>query len=219
MSDSKSKKPKPSAKTDDLGRKIWLAGLGAYGQSLDNMQSGVEKINSESRNFFEKLVARGEEVENSARKTIDETCEKTNSRIKAQGEKLASKAEQLQNLAKDNLNLDKLKPDNISMETLTENINGRLDDIRGKISALVPGMVTREDISKLSEKIDKLTAATRSSIGGRKAATSKSDSNVSAEKSSTSTASTAAKPKAKTKAKAKASTSTTRRTAKKKSDA
>ena len=215
MSDSKSKKTKPPARNDDIGRKIWLAGLGAYGQSLDNMQSGAEKINSESRTFFEKLVARGEEVESNTRKTINDTREKTHSRIRAQGEKLASKAEKIQNLALDNLHIDKLKPDNLSMESLTENINGRLDDIRSRIGTLVPGMVTREDIGKLSEKIEKLSAATRGSAGATKTASKKAVSKQNASKKSAgSGASASAKPKAK----AAASTTRRRRTTTKKSD-
>lgn len=166
MSDSKDKEnDKTSGKTDDLGRKIWLAGLGAYGQSIDNMQSSVEKVNSETRNFFEKLVSRGEELETATRKTINETCEsavkKTNSRIQAQREKLASQAEKIQNLKAEleNLSFDKLKPE-LSLDHVAENITSRLNDIRSKVSQLIPGMVTREDIQILSEKIDKLTAAT-----------------------------------------------------------
>ena len=166
MSDSKDKK-KTQAKPDDFGRKIWLAGLGAYGQSIDNMQSSVEKVNNETREFFEKLVARGEELESTTRKTISETREKTNSRLKAQSELIASKAEKIQSLTRESLSLDKLKPENLGLDHLTENINGRLDDIRNKISHLVPGMVTREDIEKLSDKIDKLAAAADKPRRGR----------------------------------------------------
>lgn len=163
MSDSKGKKDKPLSKTEEIGRKIWLAGLGAYGQSYDNMQSSVEKINSETRNFFEKLVARGEELENATKRTITETRDNavkaTNSHIKAQGDRLASSAEKIQNLSIDDLKLDKLKPESLSLDHISDNINHRLDDIRDRVSQLVPGMVTRQDIEKLTSKIDSLAAS------------------------------------------------------------
>ncbi|MBR9910111.1 MAG: phasin family protein [Gammaproteobacteria bacterium] len=179
MSDPKDTK-KAHNKTEEIGRRIWLAGLGAYGQSYDNVQNSVEKINNESRSYFEKLVARGEELENQTRKTLHETREnavkKTNSKIREQKEKLASQAEKLQKFSLDSLSLDKLKPDMPSLENLTDTINGRLDDIRSRINDLLPGMATREDIQALSEKIDKLAANTRGSRAKKPAAPKAPDS-------------------------------------------
>ncbi len=87
MSDPKDTK-KAHNKTEEIGRRIWLAGLGAYGQSYDNVQNSVEKINNESRSYFEKLVARGEELENQTRKTLYETRENA---VKKPTPKFASK--------------------------------------------------------------------------------------------------------------------------------
>ena len=71
-------------KTEEVARKVWFAGLGVYGKGLDNLQSGYEKMNDESRSFFEKLVARGEEFEGETKDFLKETSGK----IKETGEKI-----------------------------------------------------------------------------------------------------------------------------------
>jgi poly(hydroxyalkanoate) granule-associated protein len=48
---------------EDVARKIWLAGLGAYGKSFEEIQSQYEKLNTETGRLFEKLVSKGEKLE------------------------------------------------------------------------------------------------------------------------------------------------------------
>ena len=48
---------------EDTARKIWLAGLGAYGKSIDTVQGQYEKINADSNRIFNELVAKGEALE------------------------------------------------------------------------------------------------------------------------------------------------------------
>jgi len=136
-------------KTEEVGRKIWLAGLGAYGQSFDNVQNGYERINNETRGFFEKLVARGEELENQTRNAIKNTGEnalkKTGNKFKQQGEKLIERGDKIQEI------------DNLGLESISNNINHRLDEIRSKVSEVLPRMVNREALTVLNQKIDKLT--------------------------------------------------------------
>ena len=45
---------------EEFARKIWLAGLGAYGKSVDEAQGRYEKISSEANKLFDDLVAKGE---------------------------------------------------------------------------------------------------------------------------------------------------------------
>ncbi|NIB40720.1 phasin family protein [Pseudomaricurvus alkylphenolicus] len=49
-----------------LAKKIWLAGLGAYGRSFDEVQNRYEKANADSQKFFEELVKRGEKLQDDA---------------------------------------------------------------------------------------------------------------------------------------------------------
>lgn len=48
---------------EEAARKIWLAGLGAYGKSFEEIQSQYEKLNDESSRLFKELVSKGEKLE------------------------------------------------------------------------------------------------------------------------------------------------------------
>jgi poly(hydroxyalkanoate) granule-associated protein len=48
---------------EEVARKIWLAGLGAYGKSFEEMQSQFDKLNSETGRLFQDLVSKGEKLE------------------------------------------------------------------------------------------------------------------------------------------------------------
>ncbi len=54
----------------DIARKIWLAGVGAYGRILAETQGAVEKFAATANETFDELVAKGEEVEDSVRKQL-----------------------------------------------------------------------------------------------------------------------------------------------------
>ncbi|WP_018690707.1 phasin-related domain-containing protein [Algicola sagamiensis] len=59
---------------EGLARKIWLAGLGAYGKGIDEVQDRYEKVNQEASHFFDELVEKGERLE---QETKDRLKEKT----------------------------------------------------------------------------------------------------------------------------------------------
>jgi len=52
---------------EEFARKIWLAGLGAYGKSIDEVQSNYEKMNAEATKLFDELVVKGESLETEAK--------------------------------------------------------------------------------------------------------------------------------------------------------
>ena len=60
---------------EDFARKIWLAGLGAYGKSYDEAQGRFEKLSDEASKVFDELVSKGETLEVEAK---DKFKEKTN---------------------------------------------------------------------------------------------------------------------------------------------
>ena len=59
----------PVADTD-IARKIWLAGVGAYGRMFTEAQGAAEKLATGANEAFDQLVAKGEEVEDTVRETI-----------------------------------------------------------------------------------------------------------------------------------------------------
>ncbi|MCF6193817.1 MAG: phasin family protein [Kangiellaceae bacterium] len=58
---------------EDFARKIWLAGLGAYGKSYEEVQERVESINVSK--VFEDLVSKGEKLEAEAKTKIKENTD------------------------------------------------------------------------------------------------------------------------------------------------
>lgn len=57
----------PVDKASDLARQIWLAGVGAYGQAVDDTQQEVTRrvaqVSQDTSKFFEELVSRGSDLE------------------------------------------------------------------------------------------------------------------------------------------------------------
>ena len=67
---TRNKTTTPIETAEQVARKIWLAGLGAYGRSYEEIQNQYEKLNDETNRYFEELVAKGEKLESSTKKKI-----------------------------------------------------------------------------------------------------------------------------------------------------
>jgi NADH-quinone oxidoreductase subunit E len=55
----------------ETARKIWLAGVGAYGRAFDTAREQLGKMNHDANEYFEELVARGEKVEDQVRDQLE----------------------------------------------------------------------------------------------------------------------------------------------------
>ena len=75
MSDKKSSKD-----VSDVARRIWLAGIGAYGKAFEEGKAQLEKLGGSSSDMFDQLAEKGEKLETAA---------------KLQGMKLAGKANEM----------------------------------------------------------------------------------------------------------------------------
>tara|TARA_R110000787_G_scaffold65601_2_gene147693 strand:+ start:826 stop:1521 length:696 start_codon:yes stop_codon:yes gene_type:complete len=138
-------------KTEELARKIWLAGLGAYGHGLNNIHDGYEKMSDQTRRYFDDLVARGTKIESEAKSRLD----KTGDRFKEAGGKLKAKGEKLKKQGKD------LRKGGINM-----NVSSRIDEIREKVSSKMvmptipsmPSFYNNDDdkLAELNAKVDEL---------------------------------------------------------------
>jgi polyhydroxyalkanoate synthesis regulator phasin len=67
--------PKKPQHSGDTARKIWLAGIGAYGRAFSEAQESIAKLTDESARVFDDLVAKGEAIEK---------------KVEAQGRKVAA---------------------------------------------------------------------------------------------------------------------------------
>ncbi len=130
-------------KTEELARKIWLAGIGAYGHGFNNIQEGYDKMSDKTRHLFDDLVEQGTKIEAEAKSTIDKTGEKLKEKgqkLKVQGKKLK---EQGQTLRKEGINL---------------NVSARVEEIREKVASklTMPSFSTSSNDEKLEELNTKL---------------------------------------------------------------
>lgn len=75
---------------EKIAKEIWLAGLGAYGRSFDQVKTLSNKISDKGQKFFDKLVARGEKVQSKAEEKIKEGKSDLENRFESRIEKLKS---------------------------------------------------------------------------------------------------------------------------------
>ncbi len=66
---------------EEFARKIWLAGLGAYGKSIDEAQGRYEQLSTETQKMFEELVVKGEALEEDAKGKFKQTTSEVEERV------------------------------------------------------------------------------------------------------------------------------------------
>jgi len=89
---------------EEMARKIWLAGLGAYGKSVEEAQGRYEKLSEEANKMFDELVTKGEtnDVENrvaDVRKKLGLDSEPADQRIEELSAKIDALTEAVAKLA------------------------------------------------------------------------------------------------------------------------
>ncbi|MEH6617237.1 MAG: phasin family protein [Porticoccus sp.] len=133
-------------KTEELARKIWLAGLGAYGHGLTNVHDGYDKMNDQTRRFFDDLVDQGTKIEADAKGALDKTGDK----LKEQGQKLKDQGEKL-----------KAQGKTIREEGFNLNVSARVEEIREKVASKLtmpslPSFSNDDKLNELNNKLEKL---------------------------------------------------------------
>lgn len=66
---------------EDFARKVWLAGLGAYGKSVEEAQGRYDKLSEEASKMFDELVSKGETLEDDARNKFKSTTNDVETRV------------------------------------------------------------------------------------------------------------------------------------------
>ena len=57
---------------EEVARKIWLAGLGAYGKGYEEIKGRFESLSTDSNKLFDELVVKGQELETEGKGKITE---------------------------------------------------------------------------------------------------------------------------------------------------
>ncbi len=74
MSDKKDKKRRSNTET---ARRIWLAGIGAYGRAFTEAQEAIKDISGDTSRVFDDLVEKGEFIELAVNEKRKEIMDKT----------------------------------------------------------------------------------------------------------------------------------------------
>lgn len=61
-----------AASAEEMARKIWLAGLGAYGKGFEEAKGRLEMLSTESNKMFADLVVKGEKLETEGKSKFTE---------------------------------------------------------------------------------------------------------------------------------------------------
>jgi len=125
----------PATVDADLARKIWLAGVGAYGRIYAETQGAVEKLAHGANEAFDQLVVKGEEIEDKVRASIAKT---------PQGERVASLMDQAKSFRQER---------RAALET-------RIDQVRKTVTETLAPLnigALAVSVEKLTEKVEALT--------------------------------------------------------------
>jgi len=144
MSDIK----KTTEKTEEITRKIWLAGLGAYGQGLDNIQQGYEKMNDQARDFFEELVARGEKLEKETKNGVKTTSKKIREQADKNKEMFSEQFSELREKMSSNISVPSFDKDE-----LLEELHAKISKLTDTLSKLIkPAASKKAPVKKAAAK-------------------------------------------------------------------
>ena len=61
-----------AANAEEMARKVWLAGLGAYGKGYEEVKGRFETLSTDSNKMFAELVAKGEKLEAEGKGKVEE---------------------------------------------------------------------------------------------------------------------------------------------------
>jgi polyhydroxyalkanoate synthesis regulator phasin len=57
---------------EEMARKVWLAGLGAYGKGYEEVKGRFEALSTDSNKLFDELVVKGEKLETEGKGKVQE---------------------------------------------------------------------------------------------------------------------------------------------------
>lgn len=148
-----SDKPK---KDMDIARKIWLAGIGAYGRAFDDAQEAYSKVGKETAKIFDELVGKGEALE-------DKVTATAKSYVPAVAEKHRASVEDRMDRMRAALGFGETasnQQDRIeALEERLDGIESKLDEILKAVAALTPKPAGRATAKKPAKKPARKPAA------------------------------------------------------------
>ena len=69
-----------AATAEDMARKVWLAGIGAYGKGYEEVKGRFEALSTDSNKLFDELVVKGEKLETEGKGRVKDVTNKVASK-------------------------------------------------------------------------------------------------------------------------------------------
>ena len=132
----------------DLSRKVWLAGIGAYGRAIGDAQDVYAKMGKETSKAFDELVGRGEDLEAKVTSAAKQYAPKmTGAAVKSTMGNISERLEKM----KATLGLTEVaaqQQDDISeLSVRMDAMDAKLDTILAAVQALNPALDTDKNDS------------------------------------------------------------------------
>ena len=86
------KSGKAEESSENVARKIWLAGLGAYGKSVEDAQGQLDKASQDASRKFSELVNKGQSIEDQSREALRERISEAKGRLSGARDRITEAA-------------------------------------------------------------------------------------------------------------------------------
>ncbi|MCF6275009.1 MAG: phasin family protein [Robiginitomaculum sp.] len=113
-------------KSGDTARKIWLAGIGAYGRAFSEVQEGLSKATKNTAKVFDELVQKGEVLETVVTHKSKEAFEKVSDKF---GDTIGDGFDMDERIAKMRARLKRGSGDGGDVEDRLDAIEAKLDEV------------------------------------------------------------------------------------------
>lgn len=133
---SHDEKVKSTDKASEMAKKIWLAGLGAYGRAFDGASDQIDKLNEqyekvskETTHLFDELVAKGKKLDSESQGKLSDVKSKTTASIEERINKVRSSL-------------------SVGHGAEIAQLNEKVDALTAKVDALLDALVEKKSSSK-----------------------------------------------------------------------
>ncbi len=147
----------------ELSRKIWLAGIGAYGMAYDVARSGANVVNDQSAEMFDDLVKRGSSLESEVLVSLGGNPAVTAATRQVQ--KVTSTSQKLQSQVRDRFDarMNRMRDLlGVNREGSTvDKLARKLEKLEDDVASATKGTVSKADsmlktrLARLSDEIDR----------------------------------------------------------------
>ena len=111
-----------AASAEEMARKVWLAGLGAYGKGYEEAKGRLETLSTDSNKVFADLVKKGESLETEGKSKFEEAKTKVTAKADVNNRVVALRSK---------LGLDKNEAD-----LKIEELNAKIDALTKAVAKL-----------------------------------------------------------------------------------